>query len=95
MIQPPAEREAAARRVRAYRRALGLNLALNSGWSALFFQGKNPPAAAVEAALLAVSSADLTRRAWQLDRASGVLLAPYAAWTAFATALTMRIDQEN
>lgn len=95
VFRPPHERAEAARRVRSYKRALGVNLVLNTGWTALFFQGKNPPLAAVEATLLAVSSADLARRAWQLDRASGVLLAPYAAWTAYATALTVRIDQEN
>lgn len=95
LIRAPHQQEEAARRVRSYKRALGVNLVLNTGWSALFFQGKNPPLAAVEATLLAVSSADLARRAWQLDRASGVLLLPYAAWTAFATALTVRIDQEN
>lgn len=77
------------------RRGLGVNLALNAGWSYLFFQSKNAPAAAVGAAALAVSSASLTRRVWRANRAAGVVLAPYAAWTAFATALSTSIAARN
>lgn len=91
----PSEREEAVKQVRGFKRALGLNLVLNTGWSALFWQGRNLPVAAVEAGLLALSSADLARRAGRLDRASGALLLPYAGWTAFATVLTTRIEQEN
>ena len=91
----PSEREKTVKRVRGFKRALGLNLVLNTGWSALFWQGRKLPVAAVEAGLLALSSADLARRAGQLDRASGAMLLPYAGWTGFATLLTTRIEQVN
>lgn len=91
----PSEREETVKQVRGFKRALGLKLVLNTGWSALFWQGRNLPVAAVEAGLLALSPADLARRAGRLDRASGALLLPYAGWTAFATVLTTRIEQEN
>lgn len=84
-----------AAKVRAYKRALLLNMILNAGWSALFWQGRNLKVATVEAALLALSSADLARKAGKLDRAAGALLLPYVGWTAFATVLTASIDAEN
>lgn len=77
------------------KRGLGVNLALNAGWSYLFFQSKNPPVAAAGAAALAVSSACLTRRVWRANRAAGVVLSPYVAWTAFATALSTSIARKN
>ncbi|MDO5495741.1 MAG: TspO/MBR family protein [bacterium] len=77
------------------KRGLGVNLALNAGWSYLFFQSKNPPLAAVGAAALAVSSASLTRRVWRARRSAGIVMAPYAAWTAFATALSTSIAARN
>ena len=80
---------------RAYAAALGTNLALNAGWSAVFFRGHRPGAATVVAAALAASSADLTRRAWSVSPEKGVVLAPYAAWTAFATVLTAAIARRN
>ncbi|MDO4239756.1 TspO/MBR family protein [Micrococcus sp.] len=91
----PREHTQAVQRVRNYRRALGANLVLNAGWSALFFRGKNMKVAAAEAALLAASSWDLARRAGQLDPASGALLVPYAGWCTFATVLSARIDAVN
>ncbi|XNZ01607.1 TspO/MBR family protein [Micrococcus luteus] len=91
----PSEREQTAKRARGFTRALGLNLVLNTGWSALFWQGRNLPVSAVEAGPLAISSADLARRAGQLDRGAGALLAPYTGWTAFAAVLTTRIEQVN
>lgn len=79
----------------AFARALGVNLALNTGWNALFFRVRNLPVATVGAAALAVSSADLARRAatdggWQVWG-----LRAYAGWCVFATALTGRIAQLN
>ncbi|HHW83690.1 MAG TPA: tryptophan-rich sensory protein, partial [Actinomycetales bacterium] len=46
-------------------------------------------------AALAVSSADLVRRTWRASRANGALLAPYAAWTAFATVLSTEIARRD
>ncbi|XVX20421.1 tryptophan-rich sensory protein [Actinomycetota bacterium] len=79
----------------AYWRALGGNLALNAGWSALFFRARRPWLAAAGAAALATSSADLMRRAGSVSRGHGIALAPYPAWCAFATALSTEIARRN
>ncbi len=47
----------------AFAKALAVNLAVNAGWSGLFFRARRLPAATVVAGLLAASSADLSRRA--------------------------------
>ncbi|HZK06149.1 MAG TPA: TspO/MBR family protein [Actinomycetaceae bacterium] len=78
-----------------FKRALALNLGLNAGWSFTFFRAHNPPLAAAVAAALALSSADLKRRAWKVRRKNGLLLAPYAAWTSFATVLSAEIARLN
>jgi tryptophan-rich sensory protein len=79
----------------AYLRALGTNLALNTAWSIVFWRVRRPWAAAAEAALLAASSADLARRAGRVNRGAGIGLSPYAAWCAFATALSVAIARRN
>ncbi|RZS58546.1 TspO/MBR family protein [Sphaerotilus mobilis] len=65
--------------------ALGLNAALNLGWSLLFFTLKRPDWALAEVALLALSVAGLIRAAptWR----AGVLLAPYLAWVLYASSI--------
>jgi tryptophan-rich sensory protein len=86
------------RRVRERRNlvvALLANLALNTGWSWLFFRGHRPWLAAAECAVLTASSADLVRRVGAADRRTGLALAPYPAWCAFATALTVAIARRN
>lgn len=75
--------------------ALGLNIALNVGWSVIFFVAKRPGLATLEAAALAVSSADLVRRTREVDPDRGSLLLPYALWTGFATVLTFGIWRRN
>ncbi len=80
---------------RAYARALGVNLALNAAWSGLFFRAQRPVLATVGAGALALSSADLARRAGRGRALRGWALAPYAAWTAGATALSGRIARLN
>ena len=78
-----------------YLGAFGANLALNTAWSWIFFRAHRPLPAAVEAVVLAGSSADLARRSWARDRAAGVALLPYAAWTAFAAVLSGAIARRN
>ena len=78
-----------------YLAALGANLVLNGGWSWAFFQAKNPAVSAIWAGALAVSSTDLVRRSWRVSRVKGAVLAPYAAWTVFATALSGEIWRLN
>lgn len=80
---------------RRYRWALLTNLALNAGWSLLFFRLHRPWAAALESALLTASSADLARRAGASGAGRRNRLLPYPAWTAFATALTTAIARRN
>jgi translocator protein len=80
---------------RVYLRAYTVNLALNTAWTWIFFRGRRPVPAAVEAAVLAASTVDLARRSWVRDRVAGVALLPYAVWTVFATALTTAIAHRN
>lgn len=79
----------------ALRKALVSNLVLNAGWSALFFKGKQSGPAAIEAGVLAASSADLARRSMAVNRRRGAFLLPYVAWTSFATVLTGTIWYQN
>ncbi len=80
---------------RAYIAALATNLVLNIGWTWVFFTAKRPRWALAEILALNVSNLDLVRRSARVDPASGWLLAPYAAWTAFATALNAAIAARN
>lgn len=85
---PPEERA-------RYVRAVLSNLALNAGWSWLFFRCHSLPLAALGAAVLAVNSIRLAIRTGKLDRAAGVWLVPYALWTCFATVLSTDIMLRN
>lgn len=80
---------------RNYIAALTANLLLNASWSWVFFKGHRLLPATVVAAALAASTVDLTRRTAAANPAAGAALAPYAAWTSFATVLTGRITQLN
>ncbi|MUN64382.1 tryptophan-rich sensory protein [Kocuria sediminis] len=86
---------AAGRRRRGYRTALAVNLALNAGWSWVFFSRHDTATATVAAAALTASSADLARRAGQVRPLLGVALLPYAGWCGFATVLSGRIHRLN
>jgi tryptophan-rich sensory protein len=77
------------------RRALGVNLALNAGWSVAFFGGRNVALSVPVAAALAVSSADLARRVGRGEPAYGLALTPYPAWCTFATVLSASISRRN
>ena len=79
----------------SFRVALAANLVLNAGWNVLFFRARRPWLAAAECAVLTASSADLVRRAAAVDRRTAAALAPYPAWCAFATALTVAIARRN
>jgi tryptophan-rich sensory protein len=78
-----------------FRKALAGNLALNGGWSWLFFRGHNLPASTLGAGVLALNSLSLARRAGRVDRRYGLALAPYAVWTAFATVLAGVVWSRN
>lgn len=78
-----------------FKRELTSNLLLNAGWSGLFFRAHNLPAATAGAAALAASSAKLARRAGSVGSAPAVGLGVYAAWCAFATALSGKLAELN
>ncbi len=82
-------------KARAYVAALGTNLALNAGWSWVFFGKRQLGPAVVAAAALAASSADLARRAGDADLKYGAALAPYPAWCTFATVMSADIWRLN
>ena len=78
-----------------FARALAVNLLLNAGWTPLFFRAHRPALAAAECAVLTASTADLVRRAAPVSRPAAAVLVPYAAWTAFARALSTAIARRN
>jgi benzodiazapine receptor len=80
---------------RSFGRAYTVNLVLNAAWTPVFFRARRPWAAAVESALLTASTVDLVRRAAPVSPAATLVLTPYAAWTAFATSLTVAIARRN
>ncbi|MCV7316000.1 tryptophan-rich sensory protein [Mycolicibacillus parakoreensis] len=80
---------------RRYGRALAVNLVLNAGWSWLFFGRRRLGGAAVTAAALTLSAADVTRRAAAVRAGRGALLAAYPAWCAFATVLSAQLWAAN
>lgn len=82
-------------KLRGFLAALGFNLVLNAGWSWVFFTKRKLFPASVAAAALAVSSADLARRAADADPKLGVALAPYPLWCGFATVLSTDIWRLN
>ncbi len=88
-------RESDPRARRDLRVAIGVNLVLNVLWTWLFFAWKRPRLALAEILLLEVSTIDLIRRCSRYDATSGRLLTPYAAWVAFATALTAELVRRN
>jgi tryptophan-rich sensory protein len=85
------ERQGRSDEKRAYTTALAANLVLNGSWSWLFFNRGWLGTSAIAAGLLAVSSADLTRRAVAVQGAKAAPLAAYPAWCAFATVLSTHI----
>lgn len=89
------ERSGRGEEVAAYRRALAVNLAVNAGWSWVFFRWHRLGPAVGVAGLLALSSADLVRRTARVSTPAAVALAPYPAWCGFATALSAAIWWRN
>lgn len=79
----------------SYTRVLLGNLGLNAGWSWVFWRVRRPWWAAAEAAALTASSADLVRRTARVHPRAGLALAPYVAWCAFATTLSIAIARHN
>ena len=72
-----------------------IQLALNAGWSWLFFAGENPAWGLIDIVpqVLAVLAAAIAAR--RLDSWAGLALVPLAAWVAFAAVLNAAIWSLN
>lgn len=68
-----------------------INAALNVFWSVLFFQLHYLGAAVIESATLCFTVLILMLAVRPISAVASALLAPYAAWTAFATYLTYAV----
>jgi translocator protein len=75
----------------SYAALLAVNLALNAYWCRLFFSERRPAAALVEILVLEATCIGLVVLASRRSRAAAGLLAPYAAWVAFASFLNASI----
>lgn len=74
---------------------LAINLVLNVLWWWLFFRRRSPPAALVELVALETTCIALVPLAGAVSLPAGLLLAPYAAWVAFAGVLNAAIVRRN
>jgi tryptophan-rich sensory protein len=78
--------------------ALGVfvaQLALNALWSWLFFAWHRGALAFGDVVLLLALVAVTTFMFWRVRTLAGLLMLPYLAWVAFATALCFRVWQDN
>jgi translocator protein len=78
--------------------ALGLylvQLALNLGWTGVFFGLERPGWAVVEIAILVVVLIATIVAFWRIHRVAAALLVPYLLWVGYATALTAGIAALN
>ena len=73
----------------------GVQLALNALWSWLFFAWRRGGLALAEVVVLLVLIALTVVAFWRVRRLAGVLLLPYLAWVAYATALTASVWRRN
>lgn len=76
-------------------RSLAVNLGLNAAWCWTFFGTREVALSVPVAAALTISSARLVRRVGRAKARYGVALAPYPAWCAFATVLSLAISARN
>ena len=80
---------------RAGMAAYSAQLALNLTWSVVFFGGRMIGTAFVEIVLLLAAIGVNAVLFWRADRLAGWLLAPYAAWVAFACVLNFALWRLN
>jgi tryptophan-rich sensory protein len=72
-----------------------LQLALNAGWSVIFFGFRNPRLALVEVAAMWFSIAVLIVLFWPVSMTASLLLIPYLVWVSIAAALNAEIVRLN
>jgi benzodiazapine receptor len=70
-------------------------MALNFLWSPVFFTAQRPLVALALILMLLFSIVVFIAREWSIDRTSGALFIPYAAWMAFASILNFEIVRLN
>lgn len=70
-------------------------LALNVGWSGLFFGLRSPGAAMVEIVVLWVAIVLTASAFWRVTPVAGWLMVPYLGWVTFASALNFAIWRLN
>lgn len=68
-----------------------IQLALNAGWSLLFFGLKNPFLALIEIVLLWLMIYETWIKFTKIDKIAGYLFIPYLMWVTFATVLNASI----
>jgi len=73
----------------------GLQLVLNSTWSAVFFGLRFPGLAFVEIVILWLSILATTLAFWHHSRLASGLLVPYLAWVSYAAALNLALWRLN
>lgn len=74
---------------------VGADLAVNAGWCWAFFAGESPRGGLATIAVLNALNLALVREAARHDRVAAAALAPYVAWTGFATALNASVWWRN
>ena len=72
-----------------------LQLALNAAWPWLFFAERRPGFAFLCIAALCVAVVATIAAFWRLSRGAALLMVPYLAWVALATALNFAIWRLN
>ncbi len=75
--------------------AFVVQLALNAIWSPVFFGAHKIFAGLIVIIILDVAIVVTIAAAWPVENWASLLLLPYLAWTAFATALNARIWTSN
>lgn len=73
----------------------GIQLALNLGWSAIFFGMRAPGAALAEIGLLWVAVLATLIAFRRVHPIAGLLFVPYILWVSYAAALNYRIWRLN
>lgn len=73
----------------------GVQLALNLGWSLIFFGLQRPDLALVEIAVLLIAILATTAAFARVDRPAAWMMAPYIAWVSFAGVLNFAIWRLN
>lgn len=73
----------------------GIQIALNCGWSLLFFALKRPDVAMYEIIILDVVLVLMVVLYWRISKTAGLMLVPYFAWLLFATSINVWIVNNN